>query len=332
VSTRVTTSQAYRQGLAEEMRNDPRILVYGTDLFERGGHWGQVRGLGDEFGRARVRNTPISEAAMIASGVGAAMNGLRPVVDLNFMDFAFGAMDEIINQAAKVRYMWGSPMPLVIRGTNGVAAGGAQHNNSFEAWFAHTPGLLVAMPSTPADTKGLIKSALRGEDPVIFMMHKLLAGMRGEIGGPSDLVPFGQAAIRRSGASVTLVGYGVTVGVCLTAADQLAEQGLDAEVIDLRTVAPLDLQTIEDSVRKTAHLVVVTEAPRHAGMSAEIAASLNESMFGLLAAPVARVGGAHVPIPHSPPLRRHTTPDSDDVVRSVQFVMQRWSSGNCQGV
>lgn len=323
MSERVTLSQAYRRGLAEEMRRDPTILVYGTDVFERGGHWGQVRGLGEEFGRRRVRNAPISEAAMVASGVGAAMNGLRPVVDLNFIDFAFGAMDEIVNQAAKIRYMWGTQMPLVIRGTNGVAAGGAQHNNSFEAWFAHTPGLLVAMPSTPADTKGLIKSALRGEDPVIFMMHKLLAGMRGEIGGPDDLVPFGEAAIRRIGTDVTIATYGVTVGHCLSAADKLAEAGLDAEVIDLRTVAPLDLETLEVSVRKTAHLVVVTEAPRHAGMSAEIAAALSESLFGHLAAPVARVGGAHVPVPHSPALRARATPTPEDVARAVLITKGR---------
>lgn len=318
MSARVTLSQAYRQGLAEEMRHDPSILVYGTDVFERGGHWGQVRGLGDEFGRARVRNAPISEAAMVASGVGAAMNGLRPVVDLNFIDFSFGAMDEIVNQAAKIRYMWGTPMPLVIRGTNGASGGGAQHSNNIEAWFAHTPGLLVAMPSTPADTKGLIKSALRGADPVIFMMHKLLAGLRGEIGGPDDLVPFGQAVVRRPGSEVTIATYGVTVGICLKAADQLAEDGIEMEVIDLRTVAPLDLETVEESVRKTSHLVVVTEAPRHAGMSAEVAAALGESMFDQLAAPVLRVGGAHVPIPHSPPLLARATPGVEDVVRSVR--------------
>jgi len=320
MSPRVTLSQAYRQGLAEEMRTDPRILVYGTDVFERGGHWGQVRGLGEEFGRNRVRNAPISEAAMVAAGVGAAMNGLRPVVDLNFMDFAFGAMDEIINQAAKIHWMWGTPMPLVIRGTNGVAGGGAQHNNNIEAWFAHTPGLLVAMPSTPADTKGLIKSALRGADPVIFMMHKLLAGLRGEIGGPDDLVPFGQAVVRRPGTNVTVATYGVGVRICLQAAEQLAAEEIEVEVVDLRTVAPLDLESVEASVRKTAHLVVVTEAPRHAGMSAEIAAALGESLFDVLAAPVLRVGGAHVPIPHSPPLLEQATPRAEDVVRSVRLL------------
>jgi pyruvate/2-oxoglutarate/acetoin dehydrogenase E1 component len=318
MSTRVTLSQAYRQGLAEEMRTDPRILVYGTDLFERGGHWGQVRGLGDEFGRDRVRNAPISEAAMVAAGVGAAMNGLRPVVDLNFIDFALGAMDEIINQAAKIRYMWGTPMPLVIRGTNGVAGGGAQHNNSFESWFAHTPGLLVAMPSTPADTKGLIKSALRGEDPVIFLMHKLLAGVRGPIGGAEDLVPFGRGVVARPGRDITVATYGVTVPRSLAAADQLVSDGVEAEVIDLRTIAPLDLELVEESVRRTRHLVVVTESPRHGGIGAEIAAALSESLYDVLDGPVLRVGAPSVPAPHSAPLLARVTPSADDIARSLR--------------
>jgi pyruvate dehydrogenase E1 component beta subunit len=321
MSPRVTLSQAYRQGLAEEMRADPSILVYGTDLFERGGHWGQVRGLGDEFGRDRVRNAPISEAAMVAAGVGAAMNGLRPVVDLNFMDFSFGAMDEIVNQAAKVRYMWGTPVPLVIRGTNGVAGGGAQHNNSVESWFAHIPGLLVAMPSTPADTKGLIKSALRGEDPVIFMMHKLLAGLRGEIGGEDDLVPFGRGVVRRPGRDVTIATYGVTVSRSVAAAERLAADGVEVEVVDLRTVAPLDLELVEDSVRRTRRLVVVTEAPRHGGIGAEIAAALAESLHGELDGPVLRVGAPHVPIPHSPTLLAAATPTAEDIARALRLAV-----------
>jgi pyruvate dehydrogenase E1 component beta subunit len=318
MSERATLSQAYRQGLAEEMRTDPRILVYGTDLFERGGHWGQVRGLGSEFGRDRVRNAPISEAAMVAAGVGAAMNGLRPVVDLNFIDFAFGAMDEIINQAAKIRFMWGAPMPLVIRGTNGVAGGGAQHNNSFESWFAHTPGLLVAMPSTPADTKGLIKSALRGEDPVIFLMHKLLAGLRGEIGGAEDLVPFGRGTVRRPGRDITVATYGVTVPRSIAAAGQLASEGIEAEVIDLRTIAPLDLELVEESVRRTRHLVVVTESQRHGGIGAEIAAALSESLYDVLDGPVLRVGAPSVPVPHSAPLLALATASADDIARSLR--------------
>jgi pyruvate/2-oxoglutarate/acetoin dehydrogenase E1 component len=222
VSERTTLSRGYRDGLAEEMERDSSIMVMGTDLYERGGHWAQVTDLGPRFGRHRVRNSPISEAAMVGAGVGAALNGLRPVVDLNFIDFAFGGMDEIVNQAAKARYWWGRPVPLVIRGTTGFAGGGAQHNNSIEAWFSHVPGLLVAYPSTPADAKGLIKTALRGEDPVIFLMHKMLTGLRGEVGGPDDLVPFGRAAIRRPGTDVTVASYGVAVGKAVRAAEQLA--------------------------------------------------------------------------------------------------------------
>jgi pyruvate/2-oxoglutarate/acetoin dehydrogenase E1 component len=318
MSTRTTLSRAYRDGLAEEMERDPAIVVIGTDLYERGGHWAQVTGLGAQFGRGRVRNTPISEAAMVAAGTGAALNGLRPVVDLNFLDFAFGAMDEIVNQAAKARYWWGRPVPLVIRGTTGFAGGGAQHNNPVESWFCHVPGLLVAMPSTPADAKGLIKSALRGEDPVIFAMHKMLTGARGEAGGPDDLVPFGQAAVRRPGRDVTVVSYGVMVRKALAAADRLAADGIEAEVLDLRTLMPLDLAGVEESVRRTRALVVAAEDYRHGGVGAEIAAELQETMFGELCAPVLRTGAPFAPVPHSPALLDALVPGSDDVERAAR--------------
>ena len=319
--TRTTLSRAYRDGLAEEMARDPSILVMGTDLYERGGHWAQVTGLGPQFGRDRVRNTPISEAAMVAAGVGAALDGLRPVVDLNFTDFAFGAMDEIVNQAAKIRYWWNRPVPLVIRGTTGFAGGGAQHNNSLEAWFCHVPGLLVAMPSTPADAKGLIKTALRGGDPVIFLMHKMLTGLRGEAGGPDDLVPFGQGVIRRTGADVTVASYGVMVGKALRAAQALAADGIDVEVIDMRTLMPLDLDLVEESVRRTRRLVVATEAYRHGGVGGEIAAAMQESLFAELAAPVLRVGAGFAPVPHAPVLLDALTPGSAQIEDAVRAAM-----------
>ncbi len=319
---RTTLSRAYRDGLAEEMARDPSILVLGTDLYERGGHWAQVTGLGPQFGRDRVRNTPISEAAMVAAGVGAALDGLRPVVDLNFIDFAFGAMDEIVNQAAKIRYWWGRPVPLVVRGTTGFAGGGAQHNNSLEAWFCHVPGLLVAMPSTPADAKGLIKTALRGEDPVIFLMHKMLTGLRGEAGGPEDLVAFGKAAIRRPGRDVTVVSYGVMAGKAMRAADDLAADGIEAEVIDLRTLMPLDLDLVEASVRRTRRLVVATEAYRHGGVGGEIAAAMQESLFGELDAPVLRVGARYAPVPHSPVLLAALIPGAEEIDGAVREVMK----------
>lgn len=312
--SRVSLSQGYRQGLGEEMQRDDSIFVIGTDIFERGGHWAQVRGLGEEFDQRRVRNTPISEAAMVATGVGAAMAGLRPVVDLNFIDFSFGAMDEIVNQAAKIRYMWHRPVPIVVRGQFGISPGGAQHTNMIEAWFAHAPGLLVATPSTAWDAKGLIKTALRGEDPVIFLMHKVLTGTRGEVGGPDDYVPFGRGIVRRGGRDVTVVSYSAMAVRALKAAEMLAEQGVDAEVIDLRTVFPVDLELVEESVRKTRHLVVATEAPLFGSIASEVAATISESMHRELDAPVARVGGAHAPVPHSPELLRGFTRDEHDIV------------------
>ena len=318
MSERTTLSRAYRDGLAEEMERDSSIMVMGTDLYERGGHWAQVTDLGPRFGRHRVRNSPISEAAMVGAGVGAALNGLRPVVDLNFIDFAFGGMDEIVNQAAKARYWWGRPVPLVIRGTTGFAGGGAQHNNSIEAWFSHVPGLLVAYPSTPADAKGLIKTALRGEDPVIFLMHKMLTGLRGEVGGPNDLVPFGRAAIRRPGSDVTVASYGAAVGKAVRAAEQLADDGIDVEVVDLRTVMPLDLDTVEESVRRTRRLVVFTEAYRHGGVGGEIAAAIQESLYGHLDAPVLRVGAGYAPVPHSPVLLDALTPGVDELTVAIR--------------
>jgi pyruvate/2-oxoglutarate/acetoin dehydrogenase E1 component len=321
--TPVTYSQAFQQGMREEMARDDRIFVLGTDLLDRGGHFGQVLGLGKEFGAARVRDMPISEAAMVAAGVGAALNGMRPVVDLNFIDFSFGAMDEIVNQAAKMRYMFGTPLPLVIRGTSGVALYAAQHNNSLEAVFAHMPGLLVAIPSTPADTKGLLKSALRGEDPVIFMMHKKLSGTRGEVGGSDDLVPFGRAAIRRSGGDVTIVAYSQMVFKAMEAASSLAEDGIDAEVIDLRTVMPLDFETVAESVRKTGRLVAVTEAPGFGSIASEVAARIQESVFDWLSAPVARVGAKHAPIAHSPVLFEAVIPQAADIDRAARALVSR---------
>lgn len=321
--TLVTVAQAFAQGMHEEMARDDRIFVLGTDLLDRGGHFGQLAGLGKAFGEERVRDTPISEAAMIAAGVGAALNGMRPVVDLNFIDFSFGAMDEILNQAAKLRYMFGTPVPLVIRGTSGVALYAAQHNNSLEAIFAHMPGLLVAIPSTPADTKGLLKTALRGQDPVIFMMHKKLSGSRGEVGGADDLVPFGQAAIRRTGSDVTIVTYSQMVLKAMEAAKSLAEGGIEAEVIDLRTVMPLDFDTVAESVRKTGRLVTVTEAPCFGSIASEVAARIQETVFDWLAAPVTRVGAKHAPIAHSPTLFEAVIPQAADIDRAVRALMTR---------
>jgi pyruvate dehydrogenase E1 component beta subunit len=321
----LTVAQAFQQGMREEMARDEKIFILGTDLFIRGGHFAQIKGIGPEFGHDRVIDMPISEAAMVAAGVGAAMNGMRPVVDLNFIDFSFGAMDEIANQMAKARYLWGKPVPLVIRASSGVALYAAQHNNSLEAWFMHLPGLVVVMPTNAADTKGLLKSALRGDDPVIFLMHKRLTGARGEVGGSEELVPIGKGAVVRVGADVTIAASGAVVAKAMRAAETLAkEDGIDSEVIDLRTIFPLDTELIKGSVRKTGRAIVATEEPPYASVASEIAATIQEEVFEYLDAPIARVTAAHAPIPHSPQLMEALIPQVGDIVAAVRRSVKRW--------
>jgi pyruvate dehydrogenase E1 component beta subunit len=324
MSELLTVGQAFQQGLTEEMTRDESVFVLGTDLFIRGGHFAQVKGVGPHFGHDRVIDAPISEAAMVAAGVGAAMNGMRPVIDLNFIDFAFGAMDEIANQAAKARYLWGKPVPLLIRASSGVSLFAAQHNNSLESWFMHMPGLVVVMPSNAHDTKGILKSALRGDDPVLFFMHKRLTGSRGTVGGPDELVPIGEAAVLRSGADVTLIAGGIVVNKLTKAAEALATEGIDAEVIDLRTIFPLDTETIAESVRKTGRAIVVSEEPPYASVASEIAATVQESLFEYLDAPVARVTAAHAPIGHAPNLMEAVIPQVEHVVAAVRSSIERW--------
>jgi acetoin:2,6-dichlorophenolindophenol oxidoreductase subunit beta len=318
VTGRPTYSQAFAEGVSEEMRRDPTIVVLGTDMRVRGGHWSQMTGIGQEFGPTRVFDTPISEAAMVAAGVGAAVTGLRPIVDLNFVDFAFGAMDEIINQAAKLRYMIGADVPVVVRATAGIAGGAEQHNNSLDMWFAQTPGLLVAVPAFPDDSKALIKTALRGQDPVVFLMHKKLTGFRGPVGGEDDLLEFGRAIVRRPGNTLTVVAYGHMVHVALKAAETLAAEGIDAEVIDLRTIMPLDLATVETSVRRTGRAMVVTDAPVFGSIASEVAAEIQEFTFSWLDAPVLRVGAPHRPVAHSQPLLDTIAPDEARVVEAAR--------------
>jgi pyruvate dehydrogenase E1 component beta subunit len=318
-----TLGLAFQEAMAEEMERDESIFVLGTDL-RRGGHFGQLRGLSERFGVDRVRDAPISESAMVLAGVGAALNGMRPVVDLNFIDFSLSAMDEIINQAAKIRFMWDRALPLIIRGSCGTTAYAAQHNNSLEATFAHAPGLVVVHPSTPADTKGLVKSALRGEDPVIFFMHKKLGGLRGPVGGLNDLVPIGKAVRRRTGDTATVVSFGLMVHRCLEAAEELSSDGVELEVIDLRTVYPLDMGLIQDSVKKTGRAIVVVEETKFCGIAAEIAARIQESIFLYLDAPVIRVTQPHSPVAHSPRLVDALVPTGKSVADSVRDSIRRW--------
>jgi acetoin:2,6-dichlorophenolindophenol oxidoreductase subunit beta len=323
VSVQQTYSQAYRAGLSEEMAKNDRIFVLGTDILYRGGHFAQVLGLGEQFGEERIRDVPISEAAMVAAGVGAAIGGMRPVVDLNFQDFAYGAMDELCNQAAKINYMFGIPVPLVVRATNGIAYGGAQHNNVIESWFAEMPGLNVAVPATPADAKGLIKTALRLDDPVLFLMHKSLTGVRGPVGGPDDYLDFGVADVVREGDDATLVTYGVHVRTCLQAADRLAADGITVDVIDLRTLYPLDIDTVAASLRKTGRAVMVDESPGYGGVSAQIAAEVQEAAFDYLDGPILRVHTPHSPAPQSPVLLEEFVPDRAKVEAAVRKLLAR---------
>lgn len=316
--TIITYSQAFRDAVQEEMERDPGIFILGTDLYERGGHWAQVKGLGPRFGHSRVLDAPISEAAMVAAGVGAALRGLHPIVDLNFVDFAFGAMDEIVNQAGKIPYMLGAPVPLVIRATSGIAHGGPQHNNSLESWFMHAPGLTVVVPGTPRDVKGLAKTALRSDQTVVFLMHKRLTGDRAEVLDGEELIPFGQARIVRPGRSCTLISYGAALATVDKAADLLAGDDVEAEVIDLRTLAPLDLDTLVGSVRKTGRAVVIDDAPTFAGPSAEIAASVQEAAFTYLDAPVRRVGGPRVPVAENARLLEARLPTPAAIVNGVR--------------
>lgn len=314
-------SEAFQSGVREEMKRNSGIFILGTDLQERGGHFAQVKGIAQEFGFDRVRDAPISEAAMIDAGVGAAMYGLHPIVDLNFIDFAFGAMDEIINQAAKIRFMFNGKVPLVIRATSGVALGGAHHCNPLEALFASTPGLSVAVPSTPMDVKGLIKTALRAEDPVIFLMHKKFSGIRGPIGDENYFVPFGKAKSVRTGTDVAIISYGYSLVTAQKAAQGLESEGISVEIIDLRTLYPLDTETINNTVQKFGRVVVLDEAPLFGSITAEIAATASEANWSSLKGPIVRVGGIRAPISANPAMADAAIPTVASVTAAVKKVM-----------
>ena len=316
-----TYSEAFQQGVREEMYRNESIFILGTDLVERGGHFAQVKGIAQEFGHERVKDSPISEAAMVASGLGAAMYGCHPIIDLNFIDFSLGAMDEIINQAAKIRFMFGKPVPMVIRATSGVALGGAHHTNSLEALFAHTPGLSVAVPSRAWDVKGLIKTALRAPDPVIFLMHKKLSGVRGEVGDENTLIPFGKAHTVQTGKDVAVITYGYTVVTAQKAAAELAKSGVSIEIIDLRTLYPLDKDAINETVRKFGRVVVADEAPLFSSFTAEIAATASEENFSSLKGPIVRVGGIRAPISANPQMAEAAIPTVEGMIAAVKKVL-----------
>jgi pyruvate dehydrogenase E1 component subunit beta len=315
---------ALNQALREELTRDERVFLMGEDIGVFNGAYKVTAGLLEEFGEARVRDTPISENTIVGMGVGAAMTGTRPVVELMTINFSLLAMDQIVNHAAHIRYMFGgqAKVPLVVRMPQGAGHQlGPTHSHSFEALYLHVPGLLVAVPSTPADAKGLLKSAIRDDNPVIFIEHEYLYGQRGDVPDADDgdhLVPFGKAAVRREGEDVTLVGISRMALTASRAAETLAdEHAVSAEVIDPRTLRPLDLDTILASVRKTNRCVIVEEGWPHGGVGANLAALIQEQAFDDLDAPVGRVTGADVPMPYSKPLEQIAFPHEPQVVAAA---------------
>jgi len=317
-----TIRDALREALREEMRRDNTVFLLGEDIGRYwGGAFGVTKGLAEEFGDERVRDTPISENAVIGVGVGAAITGMRPVAEIMFGDLTALAIDQICNQAAKVRYMFGgqASAPLVIRTPFGAGVNIASHHSqSLEAWFMHTPGLHVAVPSTPYDAKGLLKTAIRGSNPVLFVEHKLLYPVKGLVPDEDYTVPFGVADVKREGKDVTIVATLYMVHKALAAAEQLSKEGVSAEVVDPRTLSPLDRKAIVKSVRKTGRIVIVSEDCKTAGVSAEIASVVAEEALDYLDAPIKRVAEPDTPIPFSPPLEKFVIPDEKSIIKAVK--------------
>lgn len=321
VSRETTFLEATLEAVREEMARDDRVFAIGEDSGVRGGSFPIFKGIAAEFGDHRLIGTPICEGATTNTALGAAMTGMRPIVGLHFADFMLRAMDEIGDQVARARYTFGGQcdVPMVIRAYDGVVNSAAtQHSGAYEAIFAHFPGLKVVMPSTPADAKGLLKTAIRDDNPVIFLEHKRLLRTRGPVPDGEYLTPFGQAAVRREGTDVSIVGYGIMMAQALAAADRLADDGIDAEVIDLRTIVPLDTETLLDSVARTGRLVVTHESWRRSGFGAEVAAVVAEKGFADLRAPIMRVAGEDVPVPFSPVLEQRVIPNAEGIVAAAQ--------------
>ena len=322
-----TYAQAIKDCIAQEMRRDKAVFVMGEDVAEQGGIFGCTRGLLDEFGPERVRNTPISESGFVGTGVGAACAGLRPVVELMYMDFVYVAMDQLLNQAAKIRYMFGGKarVPLVVRGQQGIGRGNAgQHSQSVEALFMQISGFKVACPSTPADAAGLLRTAIRDDNPVMFFEHKALYTKKGEVpDDPEFAVPFGKAAVVREGTDATIVGTLLYVDRALQAADELAKEGISCEVIDPRTIVPLDMDTIVESVKKTGRIITVHESHKVAGVGAEISAQVCERAFSYLDAPPLVLGAKHSTIPFNLGLENALVPSIEEIKAAVKTTLYR---------
>ena len=319
----ITYRDAMTRALREAMQ-DERVFLMGEDVGEYGGAYAVTRGLLAEFGPKRIRETPIAESVIVGAGTGAAMAGLRPIVELMTINFSLLAMDQIVNHTAKLRYMSGGQLtsPLVIRTvTGGGASVGATHSQSLEGWFASVPGLRVAVPSTPYDALGLFRYSMQQEDPVIFAEHALLYGTRGEVPDERYIVPFGKADVKRTGSDVTIVGYARMAVVAMRAAEELESRGISAEVVDLRTLSPLDADTVLESVRKTGRAVVVEETWYTGGFGATVVDLIQARAFDSLDAPVTRVAGAEVPMPYSRYLEQSAIPDENKVIRAVEQML-----------
>jgi pyruvate dehydrogenase E1 component beta subunit len=312
--------EALNEALAEELRRDERVFLMGEDVGLFGGTFRVTEGLMAEFGSRRVRDTPIAEAGIVGLAIGAAMAGLRPVPELMTMNFAIVAMDQIINHAAKMRYMFGGQLdlPITIRAPGGGGTQkGAQHSHSIESWFVNAPGIRLVIPSTPADAKGLLKTAIRSDDVVLFVEHEMLYATKGPVPEQEYLIPFGVADVKRPGSDLTIVAWSRMVFEALRAAEQLAAEGIEAEVVDPRTLDPFDWETVLGSVARTRRCVVAEEGWRRLGVGAEIAARVQEDLFYELHAPVQRVGAVEVPLPYSKSLEQAALPHADDIVRAA---------------
>ena len=322
----ITYKEAVAEAMREEMRRDPDVMLIGEDIGIYGGCFGVTPGFLEEFGPDRILETPISESSFTGAAVGAAMAGLRPIVELMFSDFVTLSADQLINHAAKLRFMTGGQVkiPMVLRTPAGSGTGAAaQHSQSLEALFAHIPGLKVVMPSTPYDVKGLLKASIRDDNAVVFFEHKLLYKVKGEVPEEDYIVPIGKADIKRTGEDVTIVTYSMMVHRALSAAKELEKEGISVEVVDLRTLSPLDVDTITNSVKKTGKLIVVHEAYRQGGFGAEIVSRITESeAFYYLDAPIRRVAGLDMPIPYTPDMERQVVPSELDIINAVKGLLK----------
>ncbi|HEU5199046.1 MAG TPA: alpha-ketoacid dehydrogenase subunit beta [Ktedonobacterales bacterium] len=322
----ITYRDALREAMRDEMRRDERVFILGEDVVGYGGTYAVTKDLDKEFTEKRVLDTPLAEEVIAATAIGAALGGLRPIAEIMTMNFSLLASDQIVNEAAKARYMFGGQpkVPVVFRMPGGGGAQrGAQHSQSLESWFAHIPGLKVVMPATPYDAKGMLKSAVRDDDPILFIEHELLYGVKGEVPeeGEEYTVPLDRGIVRREGRDVSLITFSRMVHICLQAAEELAKEGIDAEVVDMRSIRPLDLDLALDSVKKTNRAVVVEEGWKYFGTGQGIAALIYEYGFDWMDAPIQHVSGADVPMPYAKNLERAALPVRNDVIKAVRAIV-----------